>query len=112
MSTSTCVDNKPSVDDLLKSLGESSTDVAAKLQAILCYGVRQSAILCPIAQYLRKHGHREVGVSVTRVLCGLAEYKVPEGPERFIREFDNGKWPSLEFWPGSKIPEMNNAVDS
>lgn len=82
---------------LLRSLGNTATEVADKLQKLGITGTFGSTD-CPIANYLTRNcGYRFAAVSSNSMVCLDKDYKfpeyirvsdVPEPVSEFIREFD------------------------
>jgi hypothetical protein len=94
-------------EETLKDLGfkgSDSHDVAAFLTGFLVYGTRGSAGHCPIANYLHHQGFYWVNINPTRITIftknyerAIARITPTEAVTDFIRDFDNGAYPLLEF---------------
>lgn len=96
-------DMRDSILQDLVELGNTSEEVAAKLLALGVCGQKGEPSSCPIYYYLlTRKGHTQVravtGVYVRTSDLGYHHHlmDVPTPVRRFILDFDQGKYPTLE----------------
>ena len=90
--------DEPSLDRVLRELGDSADAVACSLAFAGVKGVRCERASCPVANYLRARfpGH-EFEVSNTRVqIDGCGRAVVPPAVGGFVTAFDVQDYPELE----------------
>jgi len=86
---------------LVDSLPATPDAIAELLVKEDCYGYRRSNGRCPLANYLKKHGVKNVVVGVYTVFDDTSffnfeiECKLPKQASEFIKQFDSGKYPEL-----------------
>lgn len=87
---------------LLEALGSTPDEVAENLAAGGYVGYPEKATICPVANYLDRNGAREVSVA-----GGVASYRgrgqfvaqevpLPDPVRTFARQFDLGRYPTLD----------------
>jgi methyl coenzyme M reductase subunit C-like uncharacterized protein (methanogenesis marker protein 7) len=88
------------MERLIESLPHSPADIAAYLSLQGCFGVLKAMSACPLSEYFRKNGLKNVDVSYgfIRSSYGIGitfMMKTPKHLKAFAQEFDNGKYPEL-----------------
>jgi len=85
-----------SLEQELASLGETTCEVASKIQRAGIKGSKGSCISCPVARYLQSRGYlgAKVGAGSTTF---YGDYVLNPSPvQQFVTAFDNGLYPELE----------------
>lgn len=104
------------VEQALKDLGNTSDEVAAKLLSARCLGERNRIYKCPVAKYVaaltKEDGARSVAASGFG--CLIVQYPsapkdgyllkeeridLPQPVREFVRRFDSGAYPELDWNP-------------
>lgn len=79
----------------LGKLGQDSQEIARSLEMKGIKGKRNDSQYCPIALYLRDQGYACVSVGTSVVVAGAC-INSPMPIDKFIEDFDAGKYPQLE----------------
>jgi hypothetical protein len=83
------------VERLILALGSTSDEVAHSLQEAGVRGKQCSSVACPLAVYLRQHGH-EVEVAPFQLqLNREGRWNLPWHIVDFVDAFDHGLYPAL-----------------
>ena len=80
---------------LRKDLGGAPHTIASRLKAKGIIGVRGSDKSCPLANYFKAGGFKDVEVGMTFYSRQLGRVSLPTAYNRFIGRFDDGLYPDL-----------------
>lgn len=89
-------------------LAEVLEELAESPWNILVYtgtkGYRSGALSCPVSQYLRQTFPAASVARVGTITATVGDVSVylPEAVAKFVRHFDNGRYPELDSERGSK----------